>query len=63
VWKIELVPKVNRAFSAGGFLHFTDPGALPEAGGECCAFGAKNFEESYRHFPCRHKSARYNGST
>ena len=30
-WRIELVSEVNRAFSAGGFLCFTNPGALPQA--------------------------------
>ncbi len=33
--------RVNRAFSAGA-LDFTDPGALPQAQGECCAVGAEH---------------------
>src|SRR5438105_3688555 len=33
--------RVNRAFSAGGFFHFTNPGALPQASNEKGAFGAK----------------------
>jgi hypothetical protein len=37
---IELPPKVNRAFSANK-IFFTSPEALPQAGYECCAFGAK----------------------
>jgi len=36
---IGLVPEVNRAFSAKFSL--PDPGALPQARGECCALGAR----------------------
>ena len=32
---------MNRAFSAGGLVLFTNPRALPQANAECCAFGAK----------------------
>jgi len=32
---------MNRAFSAGGLVSFTTPGALPQANVEGCAFGAK----------------------
>jgi len=37
---IDLTPEVNRAFSAGAFGSL-NPGALPQAGDECCAFGAE----------------------
>jgi len=37
---IELVPEVNRAFSAGALVGSTHPGALPQASGELCAVGA-----------------------
>jgi hypothetical protein len=37
---IERVPQVNRAFSAGAW-GLANPGALPQARCECCAFGAK----------------------
>src|SRR5690348_1685983 len=32
---------MNRAFSAGGLVLFTNPGTLSQANVECCAFGAK----------------------
>jgi hypothetical protein len=38
---IGLVPEVNRAFSAGAFGVPFNPGALPQADREYCAFGAK----------------------
>ena len=39
--------EVNRAFSADVCLS-TNPGALPQAGDECCAFGAKHKRETPR---------------
>ncbi len=33
--------QLKRAFSAGAFCVTFVPGALPQANGECCAFGAK----------------------
>jgi hypothetical protein len=33
-------PKLNRPFSADVVWGSTNPGALPQAGAECCAFGA-----------------------
>ena len=38
---IKRVLEVNRAFSANEFFLTKTPGALPQAIGECCAFGAK----------------------
>ena len=35
-----MVPEVNRAFSAGAF-GFSNPSAMRQADGECCAFGAE----------------------
>jgi hypothetical protein len=32
---------MNGAFSAGGFCVVLNPGALPQANNESCAFGAK----------------------
>jgi hypothetical protein len=32
---------MNRPFSAGRLILFTNPGVLPQANVECCAFGAK----------------------
>jgi hypothetical protein len=39
---IEPAVKVNRAFSAGALV-LRNPGAMPQAGGECCAFGANMY--------------------
>jgi len=41
---MELVPEVNRAFSAGGFRFYESWGAAPQAQDECRAFGANHFE-------------------
>src|SRR6266487_6619348 len=45
---IETAPRVNRAFSAGGFGGGANPGALPQAGGEYCACGASHIEQRSR---------------
>src|SRR6266446_2711747 len=36
---------VNRAFSAGDFCDAIDPGALPQARYESCAFGASTLQQ------------------
>ena len=44
-WRIELMSEVTRAFSAGGFSLFTNPGALPQA----CDEGAPLALTTYDH--------------
>jgi len=46
---------MNRAFSAGRLVLFTNPGVLPQANVECCAFGARRKR--------RLATARFNAST
>jgi hypothetical protein len=38
---LQLVAEVNRVVSARAFWNLMNPGALPEAPSDCCAFGAK----------------------
>ena len=42
---IETAPRVNRAFSVGGFGRRANPGALPQTGSEYCACGASHIEQ------------------
>jgi hypothetical protein len=42
---LQLASEVNRAFTAGGFLRFTHPGALPQAGDEAAPLAQHNLEE------------------
>jgi hypothetical protein len=42
---IELLPEVNRAFSAGGWGVPRILGRCPSLEGECCALGAKHVQD------------------
>jgi hypothetical protein len=47
---IELVPKVNRAFSAYGFSSFHNPGALPQAVNDSAPLALKDARQVVRVF-------------